>query len=392
MIEKLIWLTVGAFAIGTETYMIAGLLPAIASNFHISVGAAGQLVTAFSLAYAIGSPVLSATTGNVERRILLILSLASFAAANLLAGLATNYWTLIIARICLALTAGLFMPAAVTFASITAGSAWRGRAVALVTGGVTTAIALGAPMGTWIASHANWRTPFFAVAVIAAVATVGMMFRLPHSDLRGAVPLKERLAVLRQPVILRILGVCTLYSLAGLMPYTYLAFLLKQTGAVDATLVSMMQLVWGIGATIGIFGGGMVVDRLGAVRVATVMLCLQIPVYIRLSAIAYTGLTNATIILLAITVTFWGITVWGYWPAHQAWLISLAPKAAVVTLSLNQAAIYLGSSSGAVLGSIILGVTTPAALGWVSALIDVVAIILLWSSLRGQPRGGNAVD
>ena len=134
MIRQLIWLTFGAFAIGSETYMIAGLLPLIASGFQTSVGAAGQLVTAFSLAYAIGSPVLSATLGNVDRRILLVFSLTDFSAMNLLAGLSTNYWTLMLARIGSALTAGLFTPASVTFASVVARSAWQGRAVALVSG------------------------------------------------------------------------------------------------------------------------------------------------------------------------------------------------------------------------------------------------------------------
>jgi predicted MFS family arabinose efflux permease len=53
-LTSLIWLTLGAFAIGTEGFMIVGLLPALAQDLDVGVPAAGHLVTAFSLAYAIG--------------------------------------------------------------------------------------------------------------------------------------------------------------------------------------------------------------------------------------------------------------------------------------------------------------------------------------------------
>ncbi len=196
-----------------------------------------------------------------------------------------------LARIGSALTAGLFTPASVTFASVVARSAWQGRAVALVSGGVTAAIALGAPLGTWIGSQVGWRVPFFTVAAISAFATVGMMLGLPHQELRGTVPLENRLAILRRPAILHTLGICTLYALAGLMPYTYLAILVKQAVA-DSRVVSLLQSIWGVGAVVGIFGGGVLVDRFGAVRVALVMLFLQPLVYISLSMIADAGSTS----------------------------------------------------------------------------------------------------
>ena len=111
-LNSLIWLTLGAFAIGTEGFMIAGLLPTLARDLKVGLVAAGHLVTAFSLAYAIGAPVVAVLTAGLERRRLLAVALCGFTLANLLAALAPGYFGLLAARLLLALAAASFMPAA----------------------------------------------------------------------------------------------------------------------------------------------------------------------------------------------------------------------------------------------------------------------------------------
>jgi predicted MFS family arabinose efflux permease len=95
--RPLYWLALGTFAVGTESFMIAGLLPGMAKDLDVSVATAGQLVTVFALAYALSSPVLAALTGNLNRRRLLIGAMALFAVANLLAFTASGYWSLMAA-------------------------------------------------------------------------------------------------------------------------------------------------------------------------------------------------------------------------------------------------------------------------------------------------------
>jgi predicted MFS family arabinose efflux permease len=48
--------------------MIAALLPALARDLNVGLPAAGHLVTAFSLAYAIGAPVMAVLTPGIEDR------------------------------------------------------------------------------------------------------------------------------------------------------------------------------------------------------------------------------------------------------------------------------------------------------------------------------------
>jgi hypothetical protein len=54
----LLALALGTLAVGTEGFMIAAILPAIPSSLAAGVAAAGQLVTAFTLVYAVSSPLL----------------------------------------------------------------------------------------------------------------------------------------------------------------------------------------------------------------------------------------------------------------------------------------------------------------------------------------------
>ena len=136
----LVWLTVGAFAIGTEGFMIVGLLPALARDLNVGVPAAGHLVTAFSLAYAISAPVMAVLTSGLERRRLLAIAMGGFALANLIAGLVPGYAGLLAARLLLALSAASFMPAASGYAAALGGQERRGRALSMVTNGLTLAI------------------------------------------------------------------------------------------------------------------------------------------------------------------------------------------------------------------------------------------------------------
>src|SRR3954469_14863041 len=101
------WLALAAFAIGTEGFVIAGLLPSIATDLAISVPAAGQLVTAYALTYAVGSPILAVTLNNIDRRTVLALALSTFMAGTLAPMVASNHALWLPSPMLRALAAGL---------------------------------------------------------------------------------------------------------------------------------------------------------------------------------------------------------------------------------------------------------------------------------------------
>jgi len=222
---RLYWLALGTFAIGTEGFMIAPLLPDLARDLSVSLVSAGQLLTVFALTYALSSPVLTALTGNIDRRRLLIASMLAFAAANFVAWSAQGYTALLAARILLAIAAGLYVPNANALASALVEPARRGTALSIVTGGTSVAVALGVPLGALVGDRFGWRLNFAAVGVLALIATAGLLSGLPR-DIAGRLPvasLRERLEVARQPAVLLALLSTMLWATGAYAVYTYLA-------------------------------------------------------------------------------------------------------------------------------------------------------------------------
>jgi predicted MFS family arabinose efflux permease len=196
------WLTLGAFAIGTEGFMIAGLLPALARDLNVGLPAAGHLVTAFSLAYAIGAPIMAVLTAGLERRCLLAVAMGGFALGNLLAALAPGYAGLLATRLLLALSAASFMPAASGYAAALGGPERRGRALSTVTNGLTLAIIAGVPLGVLVGQGFGWRATFLGVAGLGALSLLGILTRLPRQPPGVTAGLGERLALAKRRDIL----------------------------------------------------------------------------------------------------------------------------------------------------------------------------------------------
>lgn len=179
-------LDLGAFAVGTDVFVIAGLLPAISGSLHVSVGAAGQLVSVFALAYALLSPVLAALTCRWSGRTVLLTALAVFAAGNLMTAVAPGYVLVPAARVIAAAGAAMFTPNAGATAAALAGPEHRGQAIAIVTVGLTTSLALGSPLGTAIGDAPGWRAAMWLVSALALLVAPVIALRLP--DVTGGAP------------------------------------------------------------------------------------------------------------------------------------------------------------------------------------------------------------
>lgn len=381
MPASLVWLAIGAFAIGTEGLMIAGLLPAIAADFHSSVATAGQLITIFALAYAVGSPILSALCGGLDRRRLLMAALLAFALANLLAALTESLWQLVAARVLLALSAGLFMPTAYAVAASLVPPERRGRAIATVTSGMTIATALGVPLGAWIGNHADWRSTFLIVAGLSLAGVAGLRFGLPAKLPLGASTLAERLAVARRPAVLQALIVTFFWIAAAFVVYTFIAPYLERAAGIGPDGVTAMLFLFGIGSAIGNTLGGQLTDRIGPVRLQLGALVFLVLALAGLSAATALPSAQALIAIVPLMLV-WSIAGWAFHPAQTTRLIRLAPEVGMIAASLNSSALYAGIAFGSALGTATLQRGGVTALGWVGALSAAIALALLAATAR----------
>lgn len=379
-------LALGTFAVGTEGFMIAAILPLVAHSLSTSIQAVGQLVTVFALTYAVSSPLLTSLTAAWPRRCLLMWSLGGFAIANLIAAAAPGYGWLAAARVLLALAAGLYVPNANGVATMLAPVAYRGRALAIVNGGITVAVALGVPAGAFVGGHFGWRATFIAVAVLSTAALLVLAVRLPRAIAASApAGLRARLAVVSLPGVFLTLLTTTLWGMGAYTVYTYITPFLTSAANLSSDHVGFVLMLLGMSAIGGVTFGGLANDRYGTRWVQSVALPA--------SAASFAGLTLAALFwtphaLAAILplVVFWGLSTWGFFPSQQARLVSAAGVTnSSVILSLNASFMYLGFSLGAAAGSIVISMSSVAWLGAVGAAFMVCAMVtsaFAWAAER----------
>jgi predicted MFS family arabinose efflux permease len=383
-LTRLNWLTLGAFAIGTEGFMIAGLLPTLARDLNVGLPAAGHLVTAFSLAYAIGAPVMAVLTARLERRRLLAVAMSGFTLANLLAALAPSYAGLLAARLLLALSAASFMPAASGYAAALGGPERHGRALSMVTNGLTLAIIAGVPLGVLVGEGFGWRATFLGVAGLAALSLLGILARLPRQPLGATASLGERLALAKRRDILAVLATSVLTVAGTFTVYTYLGVFLAGSVGLGPLGLALVLLGFGLASAVGTRLGGSAADRWGARPIVIFGGVLAVLAYLALSIGAALEPEWAMPVLLP-AILLWGLASWGLMTAQQARLVALAPALAPVSLSLNSSAIYLGSATGAAVGALVIGCGEVEQLGKVAAAFSLAALLAVLSSGRRAP-------
>ncbi|MFJ5265275.1 MFS transporter [Streptomyces sp. NPDC088387] len=380
LFTRLLPLAVAMFAVGTDGFVIAGLLPEIAADLDVGVPAAGQLVTVFALAFAVSAPVLGALTSALDRRTALLLALAVFTVGNAATALGLDYRTVLAARIVTATGAGLIGAAAFSAATALAPAQRRGRALAFVMGGLTLAIAFGLPAGTLIGG-ADWRITLWAVAGLGVVAASGVAVALPRIPLPPD-RLRARLEPLRRPWVFAMLGVTTL-TLAGThLLYTYISPALEGATAGSVTSLTVVLLAWGVGNMIGNTLAGRLADRYppwwvvsAGLAAATLLLCVG-PAVVG-------SLGTATV-----WAVLWGVCVSLPVVPQQSRFVAYAPGAAAVLLGLNSSAIYLGVALGGALGGLLQDQLTPARLGFAAAGVSLAALLLNVGTVRrGRGRG-----
>jgi predicted MFS family arabinose efflux permease len=388
------FLALGTFAIGAEGFMIAPLLPKISEDIGMSLSTTAMLVVVFTLVLSLSSPVLTVLTGALRRRDTLLLAMTVFMAGNLLAALAPGFATLMVARILMALAAGLYAPNANALAGVIVPAAKRGRALAIVSGGMTIAIALGLPLGSVIGHAFGWRATFLMVAVMSLTAIVGVAFGVKREAGSGlaVASVQQRIGVSRQRPILRLLTVTLFWGMGAYTAYPYIAPYLASVLGFAETGVAATVTLWGVFAALGVSAGGALNDRFGSNRVAAASLAALAASFVLL-AVADIVPASLALPLVLTGVAVWGFSVWSFFPAQMARLIGAGePGQASVALSLNTSTMYLGFSLGSALGAGLVAATPVWTIGAAAALFEIAGYLLdrRLKRLSAQPITASA--
>jgi MFS transporter, DHA1 family, inner membrane transport protein len=437
-----IWaMVIGAFAMGADEFIVAGVVQAIADDLQVTLGAVGLFESAYALGVAIGAPLFTALGARIARRRMLLSTAAIFVVGNLLAALGPSYGVIMAGRLVSASAHGAFLGIAAVYAAELVAPSMKGRAIATVFSGLTAATVLGAPIGAAIGRALDWRATFWSLVVLGLLALVGLIVLLPrragatrtqvmdeqqahdkhtahveHGEAHGGhhpshaehgaaagldhagldahalahlggsgqgAPLAQQLGALRRPGVWLSL-LMTLLGYGGVFTsYVYLAPQLTEVTGFGEAWVTPLFLLFGVGLFVGNTIGGKLADRNVLPAIVATVGALTLVLFLMTLAIQH---PVATVVGLFI----YGMAAFAVVAPLQLRVMQEAGDAPDVASAANISAFTLGSALGIWLG----GAAIDAGLGliavnWVGGLISLAGFLLALGAWLWEKRGAG---
>ncbi|WP_192564814.1 MFS transporter [Pseudomonas gozinkensis] len=343
----LVALAIGAFGIGVTEFAPMGMLPGIAADLGVSIPAAGLLVSAYALGVLLGAPLMTLTTGRIPRRYLLIGLMAIFTLGNLMSALATDYYSLMVARVVTSLNHGAFFGVGSIVAASVVAPEKRAGAVAAMFMGLTLATIGGVPLAAWFGELFGWRTAFWGITGLGLVTMAALWFALPDVRATPSVGAIAEIRVLGRGQVLAALALTVVGSSAMFTVFTYIAPILSSETHASSPYITAMLMLYGVGLTLGNMWGGKAADR-SIDRTLVVSLSVLILVLLAFTVLMRWPLPAAVAILI------WGIASFALVPPLQMRVMEAARDAPNLASAVNIGAFNFGNAIGAALGGAVI--------------------------------------
>lgn len=370
MPASLMWLTIGAFAIGMTEFLVMGLLPNVASDLHVSIPQAGQIITGYALGVAIGAPILTILTHSIAKKKLLLLLMIIFILGNAFSMLAPTYPLLIIARIVTALAHGTFLGAGTLIATHLVPPRKKGSAVALVLAGLTIANIVGVPFGTFIGQEFGWRASFGVITILGVIALAGIWGKIPVIRESHDVSIMQEIKAVAKPQVLLML-IAGMFGCASLFAlFTYISPVLQEISGFQEQSVTWILVIFGVSVTIGNLIGGKLADwkLLPALLVNFAFLSIV------LAALSVT--LNNPILAIA-TLFIWGAAAFSIMPGIQLRTMTLASEAPMLVATSNHSFLNMGNAFGAYIGGVVITHFGLGGLPWLASGLAFTGFLLV---------------
>ena len=373
-------IAVGAFALGMASYVTAGLMPMITGAFSISLAMAAQLVTAFTLAYGLGSPLAVALLPARAQRSGLLIALAVFVLANGASALASGFGSLLAWRAIAGVGAGVYLALGIAAAAGVSGPQQRGKAIGVIMGGMAGGTVLGVPLSLLLAQQLGWTAALWLVTLLGGLALAGLLWQLPALPAAPAISLRRKLALLADGQVLAILLVSLLAAIASLGMYTFIAPLLAWSAQGAAMSATPFLWAWGVGGIVGSMLVGPWADKVASPKLTWLILLL---LALALCALPLAARWSAWLMLAPIAL--WGAAGWALQVPQNQQLLAVRARQGDgnLAIALNESALYLGSAIGAATGGLLLLLNWPM---WLlaagAALVATAAWLLQWPAAR----------
>lgn len=349
----LLSLAITAFAIGMTEFMVVGMLPILAKKFSVSIASAGLLVTGYAISITVAAPLATALTMKIPRKRLMLGLILLFIVGNCLAALAPNYSIIMLGRILTGIAHGVFFAISTKVAVQLVEKSKQASAIALMFSGLTIALVLGVPFGTFLADYVSWRTPFWVVTAAGALSFLGVAKWIPEK-LEHRIPssIWRQFSFLAHKSMLYSYALTVLSFGGPFIVYTYVTEILHKITGFSFAAISAILVLYGASVAIGNIIGGRSSDKFGVFRTLKVNIILLALILV----VFY--FTQTSPIYSVITLAFWGAFAFGVVPSLQFLIMKLVAhykvQAEEVASGTNIAAFNLGIAGGSYFGGVIV--------------------------------------
>lgn len=364
---KIYMLTFISFLVGTLQFVIGGILDKVAASAGVSVSTAGQVITAFSLANAIGTPVVIMATAKMDRRKQLLLALAIILLSIVSTIALPGFGFLMASRVLLGVGTGVFGISAYSIVANLAPPGRQARALSNLAMGSSASLVFGVPIGRVVATAYDWKTIFWVIGFFSMLAMFAAARAIPAEEGEAPLPLGKQLAILKNPKITVALSVTFFMFISYSVVNTYITPFLTSVLPMIEREMSVILFALGMASLIGSKLGGFLADRIGAARTLVGGMVVQALALILISIVSGSVIVTIPMLIL------WSIAAWTCGPTLSFNLVSIAPEASGIMLSLNSTFVQLGFAAGAVIGGIAVGGSSIMAISWIGAVSVVLA-------------------
>ena len=334
------------FCTGTAEYLVAGVLPQLAADLAVSIAAAGQTITAYALGVAVGGPLVTFATARLPRKGLALGLAALFIAGTILTVMAPSFAWVIVGRLISAGSQATLFAIGLTTATAVLGPGRSGRAVAIVTSGLTVATVLGVPLGALLGGGTNWRIPFTIIAAAATCGALLLAWAMPRTSAPTTGMREEIRSLLRAPVLLALSTTVVGFAGVGLV-FTYLVPVLTQVTGIAMAAIPALLFGYGIGG----FTGNLLAGRLADRSLSRTLIGVFVALILTLAAIPL-GATEL-VAMVALVLVLGALSTAAIAPL-QSLILRHAGGTPTLSLAVNVGAFNLANAIGAGIGGLVV--------------------------------------
>ena len=379
MKKNLIPLALGGLGIGTTEFVMMGLLPDIAKDFHISIPVAGHLISSYALGVVIGAPLLVAISSNFEPKKILLALMTIFTVFNAFSAFAPNNTALLIARLLSGLPHGAFFGVGSVVASRLAEKGKQAQAISIMFAGLTIANLLVVPIGTYVGHHYSWRYTFGIVAFVGVITIIAIQAWLPKLPVSRDGNIKSELGLFKRTEAWLIILI-TAIGTGGLFAWiSYIAPLMTDVSHFSANTVSYIMVLAGLGMVVGNIIGGKLADKMEPAKACIVLLFAMAATLVMIFLFSGNQIASLTLTFIAGALSIALAT------PIQILMIRTAKEAEMLGAAATQAAFNIGNALGAFFGGLPiaagLGYNSPALVG---ALMAITGTFFAWALIKRQ--------